>query len=470
MSGSGDYRISKPNPALKLDLPHAIVDGAVSSTGKHDALMLRAASFIKPGVERTFYIEAASNFVAIGGLGAPSVNFQIASQGPGMNVYDRMDLEMTVINTSAAPIQLAPGFAFINKTSWYTAGAPLLEQYGESMMCLEALEPQEIAVQEMDNVGFTSTQILQLPQITGAVGAGSFSFPTVLTQQNALTIAPGATYTYIIPFSKDLFLCSPIVSPTHINQPINLRVQFNPANVWCQQGGGVCQVQTLRLTICGRIYQPILQSIIDEKRFRKPLRIPAHLITVTSSDIGVAVAGTTREQTLQSFTGDYSGLFCFLRTRDPDATVNGVTDFFWRARPLAYNIATGVVTAASVGNNYALRSLNISPNGTVSLWVSQALAAQGRLLAQESCDNDAYLLSQIKALNLIPFSDTFRNSVKHFNHVGGSVNLVSAGKIIYVPQNTIPDASLIVVGFKQVTIFQNSYGQLQCVDESGQAY
>ena len=470
MSGSGDYRISKPNPALKLELPHAIVDGAVSSTGKHDALMLRAASFIKPGTSRTFQLDSASNFVAIGGLSSPTVQFLIPSQGPGMNVYDRMDLEMTVINTSAAPIQLAPGFAFINKTSWYTAGAPLLEQYGESMMCLEALEPQEIAVQEMDNVGFTSTQVLQLPQITGAVGAGSFSFPTVLTQQNALTLAPGATYTYIIPFSKDLFLCSPIVSPTHINQPINLRVQFNPANVWCQQGGGVCQVQTLRLTICGRIYQPILQSIIDERRFRKPLRIPAHLVTVTASDIGVAVAGTTREQTLQSFTGDYSGLFCFLRTRDVDATVNGVTDYFWRARPLAYNIATGVVTAASVGNNYALRSLNVFPNGTVSLWVTQAEAAQGRLLAQESCDNDAYVLSQIKALNLIPFSDTFRQSVKHFNHVGGSVNLVSAGKITYIPANTIPDAAFIVVGFKQITIFQNSYGQLQAVDESGQAY
>lgn len=463
---SNTYRIAQPSEGMRLSLPSPIIEDGMSLQGIPDALMLRASSFVKPGVERTSYLESASSFAAVGGAGNPTVNFQIPLQGGNFSKFDRMDLEITITNITAAPLTITPGWAMINKTSWYTSGAPLLEQYGESLLALESVVPQTLAVQEMENVGITSTQFTQLPAITGAVGAGSFSFPTVLGAKSSTTVAPGASLTFLIPIGKDCFICSAAYSPGHVNQSINLRIEFNSASFWLLPGPVNGIVTQMRLTQCGRIYGDVLQARINEIRARRPVRIPAHLVTFQPGPVGT-IAGQRSFFTLQNFTGNYSGIFCFLRTRDVNVVANGQMDYYFRSRPLTYNIATGVVVDASCGDNYALTNLNFYPDGTVQLYTSGgAPSEQLKVLAQESCDNNAYLLSQIKAMNLFPFSDEFYRDIIQFRHEGGAVNLVSAGKIEYTPVNTIADASLFVIGFKEITIFQNASGQLISVDEA----
>ena len=462
---SNTYRIAQPSEGMRLSLPAPIIEDGMSLQGIPDALMLRASSFVKPGVERTSYLESASSFAAVGGAGSPTVNFQIPIGGGNFSCFDRLDLEVTITNITAAPLTVAPGWAMINKTSWYTSGSPLLEQYGESLLALETLVPQTLCVQEMENIGFTSTQFSQLPTITGAVGAGSFSFPTVLGTLPTNTIAPGASLTFLIPIGKDAFLTSHAYSPPHVNQAVNLQIQFNPASFWLLPGPINGIVTQLRLTQCGRIYGDILQARINEIRARKPVRIPTHLITL-STDSQPVIAGQRTFFTLQNFTGNYAGIFAFLRTRAPDVVANGITDVFWRSRPLTYNIATGVQVAASCGDNYALSGLNIYPDGTVSLYVNGQRSEQLKVLLQESADNNAYLISQIKAMNCFPFSDELYRDIVAKRNEGGAVNLVSAGKIEYTPVSTINDASLFVLGYKQITVFQNSVGQLLSVDEA----
>ena len=461
---SNTYRIAKPSDGLKLAYPHAVDE---DSMGR---LMLRASAFCKPGIERTFWLDSnGGSFAAVGTAANATLNWLVPIQGGNFSKYDRFDLELTVRNPSLVnPIQISPAFAWIRKISYSTAGAPLLEQYGESLFALEALTPATLAVQEMENTGFTSTQFSQVPSITPAVGGGTISYPNVMTaNQELLTLAPGETIKLLLPISKDLFLTSGAYAPNMVNQPINIRMEFNPGSWFCVQGNNQISLDLARITQCGRVYGPTLQSVVDRLRVGKSVRIPSHLITFETGPLG-ALAGARQTFTMQNFTGNYSGIFFWLRDRDVNASTNQM-NWFWNARPQTYNITTGVLVAGSCGDEYACSDLNISPDGSISLYVNGQTPSQLKVLAQESADNRAYLLSEIKAINLFPFSDEFYRDVTQFRHEGGAVNLVSAAKFDYVPVTTNANAAPIVIGFKSVTIIQDSLGKLVCVDENSTA-
>lgn len=457
---SNTYRIAGPSPNLKLAYPHAIDE---DSTGR---LMLRASSFVKPGVERTYWLDSTGgSFAAVGGAGNATINFLIPIQGGDFSKYDRFDLELTVRNGGAVPIQITPAQAWIRKITYATGGSPLHEQYGESLFALEALTPSTLAVQEMENSGFTSTQFSQIPTITPAAGGGILSYPNVLTPNPLLTtIAAGATVKLLMPLGKDLFLTSAAYAPGMVNQPIDIRIEFNPGSWFCVQGNNQLTLDLLRITQCGRVYDATLQAMINQLRRGRGVRIPSHYITFGTGTTGV-VAGVRQTFTMQNFTGNYAGIFFWLRDQAVSAAANQM-NWFWNARPQTYNITTGVLTAGSCGDAYACTDLNFYPDGSISLYVNGQTPAQLKVLAQESADNRAYLLSEIKAINVFPFSDEMWRDITQFRHEGGSVNIVSSAKFDYTAVTTNANAAPIVIGYKAITILQSPLGALSSIDES----
>ena len=469
MSNSGPYRIAEAPRGLKIQFPHQLVQDGLGISGKFQAIMGLESAFARPGVERTSFISSSAGDAAtIGGPSPTEITIIIPNGGGNFSVFDRLDLSITVRNTSLAPVSLAPAWALIRQINWEVAGLALQTQYGESLFVTEAMTKHNLAVLEMDNCGFTSRQISQITRITPAVGGGTLNDPTILSPSSDLTLAPGASYTYLLPVGKDVFLTTPVYAPQQVAQPIIVRITFNPGLVWCSAGNSAVQGASVQLIQCGRVYQDVLQTAINDFRRGKEVRICAHQITLsTANTIGVT-AGQREEFTLQNFVGNYALITAFLRTRTPNAQVNGVMDWFFRSGPQVYDIATGVQSAnASVGDNYALTNLDIFPDGSTPLYSTIQRTNTLRVLMSEACDNEAYILAQSKAITGFPFSDRCARDLFDKLWLGGAVNLVSAGKIEYVPVSTIPDASLIVIGWKELNIWQNAEGLLSVGDVTG---
>lgn len=463
---SNPFQIAGPDRALEIATPEAV------ATNRLGQMMLRASAYTRPGVEKTSFIDAQGGaFSSVGGA-TSTVNFQIPIQGGAYSVFDRMDLEFTIRNPQAVPIQVAPLWAWIKKISYTTDSAPLLEQYGESLFALECITPTTLAVQEMQGAGFTATQFSQIPQITPAAGGGIISYPNVLTANtNVTTIAPGALVKMILPISADLFLCSKAYAPGMVNQPIQIRVEFNPGTWWCAQGNNQIVLDLFRLTQCGRIYAPVLDNELARLRRGREIAIPSHYITQEIGSIPGAVAGLRTTFTMQNFTGNYSGVFFYLRDATPNASTN-LMQWFWNARPQTYDITTGVLVAGSCGNEYAVSEVQIYPDGTLPLYASSQTAGGARgqggqlkLLAQESCNNRAYILSEIDALNIFPFSDQLWDDLHLFQR-HGAVKCVSSAKFEYVPNTTLPNAVPVVIGWKNIMIVLDKTGALVALDDS----
>lgn len=457
---SNPFQIAPAETALEIAFPEAVMKN------RKGQMMLRASAYSRPGLEKTSFLDAQGGaFSSVGQAGNPTVSFQVPRHGGAYSVFDRMDLEFTIRNPGAVPIQLAPLWAWIKQIDYTTSSTPLHIQYGESLFALECITPTTLAVQEMGAAGFTSTQFSQVPTITPAAGGGIFSFPNVLTPDTTVTtIAPGATVKMLLPIGTDLFLCSKAYAPGMVDQPIQIRVQFNPGTWFCAQGNSQISVDLFRLTQCGRIYAPVLDNELSRLRNGREIAIPAHYITQETGSIPGAVAGLRTTFTMQNFTGNYSGIFFYLRDATPNASTN-LMQWFWNARPQTYNITTGVLVAGSCGNEYKVTDLNFFPDGTLSCYQNGQTTDQLKILAQESCNNRAYILSEIDALNIFPFSDQLWDDIHLFQR-HGAVTCVSSAKFEYVPTTTLPNAIPVVIGWKNVMIVIDRSGALVAVDDS----
>ena len=457
---SNPFQIAQPEAALEVAFPEAV------AKNRKGQLMLRASVWSRPGLEKTSFIDAQGGaFSSVGTSGNPTVNFQIPIGGGAYSVFDRMDLEFTIRNHGAVPIQVAPLWSWIKQIEYKTDSTPLLVQYGESLFALECITPATLAVQEMQGAGFTSTQFSQIPRVTPAAGGGVLTFPNVLTADPLLTtIAPGEVVKMILPISADLFLCSKAYAPGMIRQPIQISVQFNPGTWFCAQGNNQFTLDLFRLTQCGRIYAPVLDNELNNMRRGKEIAIPAHFITQEIGSVPGAVAGLRTTFTMQNFTGNYAGVFFYLRDATPNASTN-LMQWFWNARAQTYNITTGVLTAGSCGNEYTVNEVNFFPDGTISCYSNGQNFRQLKLLAQESCSNRAYLISEIDAVNIFPFSDQLWDDIHLFQR-HGAVKCVSSSKFEYIPNNTLPNAVPVVIGWKNVMIVTTREGTLVAVDDS----
>jgi hypothetical protein len=457
------YRIAGPGP-LNVTTGEELtgIENPFSRVTKN-SLMLRASSFIKPGVERTIFSNATSGLSAVGTPGQPTVNFLIPRNSGTFSKYDRIDLELSYFNDSGAPVTLSPIASHIYQISWKTSGSPLLQQYGESFVALESLVPQCLAVQERESQGFTSTQFSQITEVTPVATGGVLSWNNVMTPAPILTVANGATIKLYLNITRDCFVTSAAFSPPMCQEDLFIEVQWNDPGFWVVQGANSIKLTQARLQIAGRIYDEPLNNYIRETRMGRTVIIPSHLITIAQNGPTGVLAGVRNEFTLQNFTGNYQAIFLYLRRKTPDASVNQMS-YFWDARPQTYSIIPGTLVAGSCGNNYALTDLNIFPDGTVSLYVNGQTREALSILAQEACNNTAYLFSETKVMNLFPVSDTVYNDITMFRHSGGAVNLISSCKIDYTSVSTIADAYPIVLGYKNNFIYQDEQGFLTSRD------
>lgn len=459
---SGPYQIAEGPADLPIKYPYEVVRDAPNRTGTRNALMAKAASFITPGVMRSSWIPNNSGLNGVGTSNTAVVQVLFPSFNGDFDRIDGVNISIRLRNKSGAPAVISPAHSMIQSTNWTVGGSPLLQQTGQSMFFLQALTPQTLVTQMLEDAGHCTTQFLQQPKFAGmGAASGTVSFPLILSPSDKLTIPAGGTIDLTVQV-QDCFMSSVLYSPPYISQQVQLQIAFQPGNYWCVQGDSIIEATELQINLTGRVFGDELKSFIRGLRQGRQIRIPTHLITTAIAPDAI-VAGSQIDVGLPTFSGDYTCIFLSLRTRDINIVANGQMDWYWRTRGSTWNVGTGATTLPSAGQNYGIENINTAPGGSVFLFAQNQRSSILSISTQRACDNQAYLVSQFgdpPALNMLPFSLSSATDIFDFKHTGGAITVNSSSKVRFTCTTTIADAAAFIVGFKRAVIFQTEDGKL----------